>query len=85
MIGAFAAFYAPRGGAPPPAWVDLETGAEAPYPAPPGMLAVARVAAAVSASSDGPIALPRVVDASDYYSAALTLLARIAWQERGAA
>jgi endoglucanase len=85
VIGAFAAFYAPRGGAPPPAWVNLETGAEAPYPAPQGMLAVARVAAAVSASSEGPIAFPRVAEAPDYYSAALTLLARIAWQERRAA
>jgi endoglucanase len=85
VIGAFAAFYAPRGGAPPPAWVNLETAAEAPYPAPPGMLAVARIAAAVTAPSDAPIDLPTVADAPDYYSAALSLLARIAWQERRAA
>jgi endo-1,4-beta-D-glucanase Y len=85
VIGAFAAFYAPRGGTPPPAWVNLETDAEAPYAAPPGMLAVARIAAAVSAPPDGPINLPNVADAPDYYSAALTLLAHVAWQERRAA
>jgi endoglucanase len=82
VIGAFAAFYAPRGGAPPPAWVNLETGAEAPYPAPSGMLAVARLAAAVGTASDGPIDFPSVAAAPDYYAAALILLARIAWQER---
>jgi hypothetical protein len=49
------------------------------------MLAVARIAAAVSAPSNGSIAFLRVADAPDYYSAALTLLARVAWQERRAA
>jgi hypothetical protein len=49
------------------------------------MLAVARIAAAVSTASDGPIDFPSVADAPDYYSAALTLLARIAWHDRGAA
>jgi endo-1,4-beta-D-glucanase Y len=83
-IAAFAAFYAPRAGAPPPAWVNLETEAEAPYPAPAGMLAVARIADAAGTSSPQPIELPTVADAPDYYSAALTLLARIAWQQRGA-
>jgi endoglucanase len=85
VIGAFAAFYAPRNGADPPAWVNLETGAEAPYRAPSGMLAVARIAAAVTAASEAPIDFPSVAEAPDYYSSALILLARIAWQERGAA
>jgi endoglucanase len=84
VIDAFAAFYGPRNGAPPAAWVNLETGAQAPYSAPPGMLAVARIAAAVGASSEAPIGFPSVADAPDYYSAALTLLSRIAWQERRA-
>jgi endoglucanase len=85
VIAAFAAFYAPRGGAPPPAWVNLQTGAEAAYPAASGMLAVARLAAAASTPSPEPIDFPSVAEAADYYAAALTLLARIAWQERGAA
>ncbi len=82
VIGAFAAFYAPRDRAPPPAWVNLETGAEAAYPASPGMLAIARIAAAVAAPASRPVAFPAVADAPDYYSALLTLLARMAWQER---
>lgn len=72
VTAAFARFYAPRDGAPAPAWVDLETGAVAPYAASPGLLAAATPAAD----------LPRVADAADYYSAALTLLARIARRER---
>jgi endoglucanase len=83
-MGAFAAFYAPRDGALPPAWVNLQTQAEAPYAAPPGMLAVARIATAVSTASLAPIDFPAVAEAPDYYSAALILLARIAWQERSA-
>jgi endoglucanase len=84
VFGAFAAFYSPRDGTPPPAWVDLETGAGAGYPASPGMLAVARMAAAINMNADGPLDFPRVDEAPDYYAAALTLLARIAWQERRA-
>jgi len=85
VIGAFAAFYAPRDGRPPPAWVNVETEAEASYAAPSGMLAVARLAAAIGTMPPLPIDLPSVAEAPDYYSATLTLLARIAWQERGAA
>ena len=89
-LGAFAAFYAPRDGKPPPAWVDLRTGAEAEYPATPGMLAIARIAAVTAAgpggaATAGPIDFPRVADAPDYYAAALILLARIASQESKAA
>ncbi|MFO1029215.1 MAG: glycosyl hydrolase family 8 [Acetobacteraceae bacterium] len=81
-IASFAAFYAPRNGAPPPAWVNLQTGEEAPYAAPAGMMAVARIAAAAAAGVSGPVALPSVADAPDYYSAALVLLSKIAWRER---
>jgi endoglucanase len=81
-IAAFAAFYGPRNGAHPPAWVNLETQAEATYPASPGMLAVGRIAAAAGSSSAASVDFPAVADAPDYYSALLTLLARIAWQER---
>ena len=64
----------------PPAWVDLETNATAPYPAPPGMLAVAALAAAKPEQAL-PANFPLVAAAPDYYSAALTLLARVAWRE----
>jgi endoglucanase len=73
VTAAYAAFYAPRDGAPAPAWVDLKTGAVAPYAASPGMLAAATAV-------PGPD-LPHVADAADYYSAALTLLARIGRQQ----
>jgi endoglucanase len=79
---AFAAFYdVPRGAAPPPAWVDLKTGLEASYPASPGMQAVGRIAAAASVSDGSLAKFPRIADAPDYYSAALTLLAQLAWRE----
>jgi endoglucanase len=63
---------------PAPAWVDLRTGALADYRAPPGMVAVARIAASDRASTPD---LPKIDAASDYYSAALILLSRVAWQE----
>jgi endo-1,4-beta-D-glucanase Y len=85
VVGAFAAFYEPRAGTPPPAWTNLDTQESAPYPAPLGMLAVAQAAAAVTLSSAEAIEFPKLADAPDYYSAALTLLVRIAWAERHAA
>ncbi len=72
--------YMAGNGAKPPAWVDLVTNESAPYPAPPGMLAVASLANA-GAARDLPADFPLVAAAPDYYSAALTLLARIAWRE----
>ena len=62
-----------------PAWVDLQTGARAPYKAPSGMQAVIQLA---SVGGEQPLAqTPHVAEAQDYYSAALTLLARVAWHE----
>lgn len=65
----------------PPAWVDLETDAPAPYPAPPGTVAVARLVAADGRT--GPLAsTPReVFDSSDYYSTMLILLSAWASQD----
>jgi endoglucanase len=66
-----------------PAWVDLRTNADAGYAASPGMTAIARLAAA----ADDPrgrvetVAWQPIHAAPDYYSASLTLLARLAWQE----
>ena len=85
VSAAYAAFYAPRATGPAPAWVDLKSGAEAPYAASPGMLAVARIAAATSGNGGDAIDFPRVAEAADYYAASLILLARIAWRERRAA
>jgi endoglucanase len=64
-----------------PAWVDLATGAVAPYAAPPGMQAVGALSNAPPTSLELPVDFPSVAAAPDYYSAALTLLTRIAWQE----
>ena len=62
------------------AWVDLRTNDRASYAACPGMVAIAKIATA-----PGKTALPRdfpaIRSSPDYYSAALTLLARLAWQE----
>lgn len=68
------------GGSRVPAWVDLETGSLAPYPASQGVAAIAQVARAARGDLAAPN-LPRVRDAEDYYSAALILLSRIVWQE----
>lgn len=69
-----------------PAWTDLANDLISPYPASPGMMAVARLAALPRGASPyaGP-ALPRIAQAPDYYSAALTLLSRSAWQDAAAA
>jgi endoglucanase len=85
ISAAYAAFYAPRATGPAPAWVDLKSRAEAPYAASPGMLVVARIAAATSDGGGDVIDFPRVAEAADYYAASLTLLVRIAWRERRAA
>lgn len=63
-----------------PAWVDLHTGATASYTAPPGMVAVAKVATSV-ANSTLPTAFPSIHTSPDYYSSALILLSRLAWHE----
>lgn len=65
----------------PPAWVDLVTGVIAPYAAPSGMRAVGEFLLAPVAVSDIPPTFTSAATAPDYYSAALTLLASIAWQE----
>ena len=68
--------------APSPAWVDLTTDLLAPYPASPGVMAIARLAALPRATApDAGRFLPQVAQAPDYYSAALGLLVRIAWRD----
>ena len=63
-----------------PAWIDLRSGAVASYPAPAGMVAVSKLVA-MQAKPDLPKGFPSVTTATDYYSAALIVLSRIAWQE----
>jgi hypothetical protein len=60
-----------------PAWVDLKTDAVAPYLATPGMRAIIRLAQLSMSGAEEAIA-STVSDSSNYYDAALTLLARIA-------
>jgi endoglucanase len=63
-----------------PAWIDLKSGAVAPYPASAGMVAVSKL---VTSRPDLalPDGFPTVRTATDYYSAALIVLSRIAWKE----
>ena len=77
-LASAAAFWAGNEG--PPAWVDLETGALAPYAACRGVAAVAELTRAAHAGDAAPD-LPHVADTDDYYSAALVLLSRIAWRD----
>jgi endoglucanase len=63
----------------PPAWVDLVTDEVAPYPASPGISAVA---ALLTGSAAGKMpSNPTVRSTNDYYSAGLVLLSRLAAQE----
>lgn len=64
-----------------PAWVDLGTGRQSPYAGSQGVAAVAALARA----PDQPPLFPSIRGERDYYAAALTLLARSAWDERRAA
>ncbi|TDH59448.1 endoglucanase [Dankookia rubra] len=67
--------------APPPAWVDLETGSTAPYPALPGMVAVARLAASDGRTGPFHPSAREIVESFDYYSTMLILLSAWALQE----
>ena len=63
-----------------PAWVDLANGAVSPEAAGPGIAAIAQFVLAARAGG-GPVEMPTVAAAPDYYAAALTLLARLAWED----
>ena len=80
LLDAFRTYWqtAPSG----PAWTDLRTGEMAPYAAPAGVQAVARVALRAG-TLDTTGALPSVMAASDYYGAGLVLLSRLAAEETG--
>ena len=76
------AFFA--SGHPQPAWEDLETGAVSRDYAAPGMSAVGALLSAPSGRIPGPppAGFPALSESRDYYSASLTMLARMAWAER---
>ena len=72
----------------PPAWIDLATSNCAPYVASAGMQAIGRIAQDLSRGVQNHMTLgdlPLVSASPDYYSAALTLLARCAVTEAGSA
>ncbi len=67
-----------------PAWVDLNTDASATYPAPSGMVAIARIATVLTQpqpKAELPAGFPTLHASPDYYSAALIILSRLAWRE----
>ena len=68
-----------------PAWADLRTGAVAPYAGHAGVSAVATVSYNAKTGFSQQVAIPSVTRATDYYGAALVMLARIAQQEGPAA
>ncbi len=82
-VRACADFWTHRGpGAPIPAWTELNSGVVAPYPANPGIRAVALLAKALRDGTGHRAVLPRVAQAGgEYYSAALVMLARMAWRD----
>ncbi|HTI01972.1 MAG TPA: glycosyl hydrolase family 8 [Acidisoma sp.] len=63
-----------------PAWANLRTNTVSEYAAAGGMVAVRAITTAASPQLGLPV-LPSVAECVDYYSSALTILARIAWVE----
>jgi endoglucanase len=64
-----------------PAWTDLRTGALAPYAGHAGVSAIATLSYNAKSGFSQKAAIPSVARATDYYGAALVMLARIAQQE----
>jgi endo-1,4-beta-D-glucanase Y len=64
-----------------PAWIDLRSDTPAPYAGHAGVVAIARLSMAAITGGGEVGEMPMPSDAPDYYSAALAMLARAAWQE----
>ena len=64
-----------------PAWVDLRSGALAPYPGHAGIAAVAALGRAARSRAPHRAEIPHQASAEDYYGAALVMLARLARSE----
>lgn len=67
-----------RGNPVPPAWADLASGQSGAEPASTGVVAIARLAHGSRHGRVALPALPQLAPGMDYYSASLTLLARLA-------
>ncbi len=76
MAANFLRYWQSSAFSPRPAWVNLTDNTFANFPAPSGMTAVASLT--LAAQNNTAPQLPRVAEAPDYYSAALTLLCRVA-------
>lgn len=75
------AWRTPRFGGRPPAWINLDNGAVAPFPSSGGYAAVAAVTQFVSDGFKKPAPVAAIGDEDDYYSASLKLLSNLAGQE----
>ncbi|MGX9963173.1 glycosyl hydrolase family 8 [Roseomonas sp. F4] len=64
-----------------PAWTDFGSDSISPYAAPVGIRAVAQLAIAKHGELDQISSFPSIIEVRDYYSAILTLLARLAWRD----
>lgn len=80
-VSSAVAFWGSREGRNMPAWIDLMSNVVPSYPAPPGMVAVARLSVAALAGHGDISRMPSINSAQDYYAAALILKARIAWHD----
>jgi endoglucanase len=76
-----ARFWADPGHARLPAWADLSSDVTSPYVASSGIQAIAQLITLRQVDEPGAPILPTVGEAKDYYSAVLTLLARLAWRD----
>lgn len=74
-------FFMHANGRPIPAWTDFRGDQLAPYPANAGIASVAQLARAAREGRGSPTVMPALRSATDYYSAALAMLARMAWRD----
>lgn len=81
VVEASAQFFMHLGGRPIPAWTNLLTDQLAPYAANVGIASVAHLAVAAREGRGDPAVLPSLRAATDYYSAALAMLARMVWRD----
>jgi endoglucanase len=78
-LASYLDFWNDFGGKPIPAWTDVKDNSVAPYAVPTGFEAIIQLARAFRHPKDAE--LPTIADNDDYYSASLTLLARVAQRE----
>jgi endoglucanase len=81
-LGRFlAAWKTPKFGGKPPAWINLKDGAVAPFPSSGGYTAIFALSQFVGDGFKTTPPMAKLVDADDYYSASLKLLANMAARE----